>query len=112
MELILFLKPSGYCVVLCFVLTLNVVIKLKSTQQTYTKNASVQSYETCTMKKFHKVKFVSYILLECSLGMYGSGCGNTCGNCLPGSCDHVTGYCLQGCQAGFDYSKDSRCKTG
>ena len=37
----------------------------------------------------------------CSAGRYGPDCGGTCGRCLKGTCDHVTGVCAHGCARGW-----------
>ncbi|XP_035829614.1 vascular endothelial growth factor receptor 2 [Aplysia californica] len=43
----------------------------------------------------------STVLPGCHTGVYGENCQHTCGRCLKGACDHVTGVCKGGCARGF-----------
>ena len=47
---------------------------------------------------------------ECDGNTYGPECNISCGNCFNGEqCDHVTGVCENGCDAGvYGY----KCDTG
>lgn len=50
--------------------------------------------DTCTK--------VIFVVLECKAGFYGEQCGSICGHCLDnGACEHITGYCLKGCEPGY-----------
>ena len=41
-------------------------------------------------------------ITECDGHTYGLGCNQRCGNCSGGvQCDHVTGSCPNGCDAGM-----------
>lgn len=43
-----------------------------------------------------------FYVLECSTGFYGEQCGSKCDHCLNDTaCDHITGYCLKGCEPGY-----------
>lgn len=45
---------------------------------------------------------VIFVVLECKAGFYGEQCGSICGHCLDnGACEHITGYCLKGCEPGY-----------
>ncbi|CAG5129914.1 unnamed protein product, partial [Candidula unifasciata] len=37
----------------------------------------------------------------CHTGRYGSDCRGTCGRCLKGACDPITGECVGGCSRGY-----------
>ena len=41
--------------------------------------------------------------IECSNDTYGNNCTGVCGSCFEDmSCDHVTGECVSGCDAGWN----------
>ena len=45
---------------------------------------------------------------ECGPGKYGGGCGQTCSVHCSGTgdpCDHITGHCTNGCDAGYTGDK-------
>ncbi|XP_048751404.2 multiple epidermal growth factor-like domains protein 10 [Ostrea edulis] len=50
---------------------------------------------------------------ECSNSTYGVKCVYNCGHCINGTCDHVTGNCLIGCDRGWTTSKcNTACSSG
>lgn len=57
------------------------------------------------------LKIIRILFLECSQGMYGSGCQKNCSeNCLyDGECNRTTGKCDAGCKPGY---KGAVCDTG
>lgn len=56
-------------------------------------------------------KFTFIYLTECSEGRYGVNCSQECsGHCKDNIiCEHVTGQCVKGCNAGW---KGSPCDKG
>ena len=53
---------------------------------------------------------VVFIFAVCPMGTYGENCTGKCGNCAGNqSCDHMTGKCYGGCEAGFQGDKCDTC---
>ena len=51
------------------------------------------SWSDTSKRNFHILFFT-----ECSSGLFGTDCNNTCGNCVNGSiCNPQNGACTQGC---------------
>ncbi|CAC5383253.1 unnamed protein product [Mytilus coruscus] len=46
---------------------------------------------------------------KCAARLYGTDSKETCGKCKENLCDHETGQCLNGCNAGW---KGNRCNSG
>lgn len=54
-------------------------------------------------------KNVFDIFAACNIGYFGVDCNEKCGRCLElYQCNHITGTCLTGCEAGY---QGSMCKT-
>lgn len=65
------------------------------------------------VKPVQKCVLLHFIYItECADETYGQGCNETCGQCSGKPCNKTNGTCHGGCQIGYDYRKDSTCKTG
>lgn len=49
---------------------------------------------------------------ECDAGYFGKECALKCGHCMFSPCDHISGFCHQNCQPGYNFSNDPLCING
>ena len=54
---------------------------------------------------------ISFNITECIPGYYGSACTQCSEHCIRGLCDTASGDCLQGCEPGYDFTRNPMCNT-